>query len=265
MCACKRTQKSPLHRSQLLSLLTDWTVEFWTPLRICVLRFFELHTLVNRKSRGAVSLALCSMVSIVSHLEQLSYQQQQHHGQITHHHQVYHRQKPNSLRWSQQQQQLPSPLPSPPQEQPPQAPHARLPIPPGVQYVHVGPYVIQASQQGDVKDIDHRCVDSRTGRTLACHVYDLKTFHSKAHLLLADLEGVHPVLDVQIAGENAFVISNPTHGDLHQHLRQKRRLSETQAAPLFQQLVRLVCKAHARGIALRDIKLKKIVFEDQER
>lgn len=125
--------------------------------------------------------------------------------------------------------------------------------------------MIQASQQGDVKDIDHRCVDSRTGRTLACHVYDLKTFHSKAHLLLADLEGVHPVLDIQIAGENAFVISNPVYGDLHQYLRQKRRLSETQAAPLFQQLVRLVCKAHARGIALRDIKLKKIVFEDPER
>ena len=134
-----------------------------------------------------------------------------------------------------------------------------------MQCVRVGPYVIQASQQGDVKDTDHCCVDSRTGRTLACHVYDLKTFHSKAHLLLADLEGVHPILDVQVAGENAFVISDPTYGDLHQYLRQKRRLSETQAAPLFQQLVRLVCKAHARGIALRDIKLKKIVFEDQER
>lgn len=101
--------------------------------------------------------------------------------------------------------------------------------------------------------------------TLACQAYDLKTFHSKAHLIFAGLDGVHPMLDVQVTDENAFVISNPTYGDLHQYLRQRRRLSETQAAPLFQQLVRLVCKAHARGVALRDIKLKKIVFEDQQR
>lgn len=108
-------------------------------------------------------------------------------------------------------------------------------------------------------------MDTRSGQTLACHVYDLKTFHSKAHLFFAGLEGVHPILDVQVTSENAFVISNPTYGDLHQYLRQRRRLSETQAAPLFQQLVRLVYKAHRRGIALRDIKLKKIVFEDQQR
>ena len=55
------------------------------------------------------------------------------------------------------------------------------------------------------------------------------------------------------------------YGDLHQHLRQKQRLHETEAVLLFKQLVRLVCNAHAKGIALRDIKLKKIVFEDQRR
>lgn len=123
--------------------------------------------------------------------------------------------------------------------------------------------MVQASTAD--RELDRICVDTRTGKTLACHVYDLKTFHSKAHLFFSGLEGVHPILDAQVMGENVFVISNLTYGDLHQYLRQKKRLSETQAAPLFQQLVRLVYKAHARGIALRDIKLKKIVFEDQQR
>ena len=249
--------KGPLHRSQLLSLLTDWTIEFWTP-------FYVLNApFLFSEARGPSTvlclsldhLSFCIMVSIVSHLEQLSYQQP-HHGQAAQHH------KPNSLSWT-QQQTLPT-LPSPQQEQPPPLPPA-LTVNPGLvdtsaQFVRVGPYIIQTSPAD--KEL---CMDTRTGQTLACQVYDLKTFHSKAHLFFAGLEGVHNTLDVQVTGENAFVISNPTYGDLHQYLRQRRRLSETQAAPLFRQLVRLVYKAHARGIALRDIKLKKIVFEDQQR
>lgn len=188
------------------------------------------------------------MVSIVSHLEQLSYQQPQH-GQVAQHN------VPNSLSWTQQQHPLhilptPLPLPSP----------ALTVVNTSAQFSRIGPYVIQTTPAD--KEL---CLDTRTGKTLAYQVYDLKTFHSKAHLFFAGLEGVHPILDVQVTGENAFAISNPTYGDLHQYLRQRRRLSETQAAPLFQQLVRLVYKAHTRGIALRDIKLKKIVFEDKQR
>ncbi len=62
-----------------------------------------------------------------------------------------------------------------------------------------------------------------------------------------------------------MVISNLIYGDLHQYLRERKRLTEVQAAPLFQQIVRLVRDAHSRGIALRDIKLKKFVFEDKAR
>ena len=201
-----------------------------------------------------VDLVCCIMVSIASQLEQLSYQQPSH-GQVAQHH------KPNSLSWT--RQQIPHPtLPSPPLEQTPQFPPVAAFVSAGVadtsvQFVHVGPYVVQADKE--------LCMDTRTGQTLACQVYDLKTFHEKAHLFFSELEGVHPILDVQLTDKNAFVVRNPTYGDLHQYLRQKRRLSETQAAPLFRQLVRLVYKAHSRGIALRDIKLKKIVFEDKQR
>ena len=42
-------------------------------------------------------------------------------------------------------------------------------------------------------------------------------------------------------------------------------LTEVQAAPLFQQIVRLVRDAHSRGIALRDINLKNWVFENKSK
>ena len=235
-------------------------LNFGLPLKILPT---ELYTACVAKQRDLVlralttqDLVVCIMVSVASHLEQLSYQQQSH-GQITRHH------KPNSLSWTRQTQHH-SPLPSPPLEQPPQFPAALTGSPGSVeasaQFARVGPYVVQTTPADK-----QLCMDTRTGHTLACQVYDLKTFHEKAHLFFSGLEGVHPVLDIQVTDKNAFVISNPTYGDLHQYLRQKRRLSETQAAPLFRQLVKLVCKAHSRGVALRDIKLKKIVFEDKQR
>lgn len=191
------------------------------------------------------------MFSVASHREQPSHQQQQH-GQVAHNH------KPNSLSWTQQTPRFQS---TPSQAQtPPLPPSPRVLSGTSAQFVQVGPYVVQTSLSE--KEL---CIDARTGKTLACQVYDLKTFHTKAHLFFSGLEGVHPILDVQVTEENAFVISNPTYGDLHQYLRQKRRLSETQAAPLFRQLVQLVFRAHSKGIALRDIKLKKIVFEDKQR
>ena len=62
-----------------------------------------------------------------------------------------------------------------------------------------------------------------------------------------------------------FVIGSRTYGDLHNYLKQHKKLSEVQAAPIFRQILTLVRDAHRKNIALRDLKLKNFVFEDPER
>lgn len=111
----------------------------------------------------------------------------------------------------------------------------------------------------------HPCMDSISGEQLSCRVYDAKLFQSRADLYLAGIEGVHPVREVVMTSERAFVFSDRTYEDLHQYLRDKKKLTEVQAAPLFRQIVELVKDAHAKNIALRDIKLKKFMFVDTNR
>ena len=108
----------------------------------------------------------------------------------------------------------------------------------------------------------HPCVDSSSGEQLSCRVYDAKLFQSRTDLYLAGIQGVHPPKEIVMAGGRVFVFSEKTYEDLHQYLRDKKKLTEVQTAPLFRQIVELVRDAHAKNIALRDIKLKKFVFED---
>jgi len=100
---------------------------------------------------------------------------------------------------------------------------------------------------------------------MSCRVYEAKFFHTKAELYLANIKGIHPIKEVINYGGRVFVFSDLTRDDLHQYLRDKKKLTEVQAAPLFRQIVELVRDAHAKGVALRDIKLKKFVFEDGNR
>lgn len=88
---------------------------------------------------------------------------------------------------------------------------------------------------------------------------------SKADLLLTDCDGIQPLCNVCRLEDKVFLISEKTHGDLHNFLKGKKRLLEVEAAPLFQQIVHLVAAAHSKNLALRDLKLKKFVFVDSER
>ena len=109
-------------------------------------------------------------------------------------------------------------------------------------------------------------LDRSTGEQLSCRVYDLKSFHTRMFLFsTGHMKGVHPIQEVLQSETRAYVFSDLTYGDLHHYLREKKKLSEVEAAPLFQQIVELVKEAHSRGIALRDIKLKKFIFEDESR
>ncbi|XP_037939930.1 tribbles [Teleopsis dalmanni] len=53
--------------------------------------------------------------------------------------------------------------------------------------------------------------------------------------------------------------------DLHTYIRNKRRLSETEARLLFHQICQTVLLCHRNGVILRDLKLKRFYFIDEEK
>lgn len=54
-------------------------------------------------------------------------------------------------------------------------------------------------------------------------------------------------------------------GDLHSYVRVRKRLREPEAKRLFRQMCEVVKRCHEEGIVLRDLKLRKFVFADEER
>jgi tribbles-like protein len=137
-----------------------------------------------------------------------------------------------------------------------------LPFPPGSQLLSLGYYVVNVG----AKDVDHHpCFEQRSGQTLNCKVYSLKEFQHLAPLMYRDIEGVHKVLDVTKLEDQVYVFSTQPYGDLHNFLKQHRKLREGLAASIFRQIVLLVQDAHRKNVVLRDLKLKKFVFEDPEK
>lgn len=135
-------------------------------------------------------------------------------------------------------------------------------FPPGSHLLSLGQYLVNLSVcDGNF----HSCMNNFTGDHLSCQVFDLGTFQSKAPLFFSECEGVCRPRDVHVVDKKVFVITKRTYGDLHNYLKRRKKLSEAQAAPLFLQIVSLVKDAHRKNITLRDLKLKKFVFEDSDR
>lgn len=148
-----------------------------------------------------------------------------------------------------------SPDPSPPL--PP------FPYPADNEVLSLGHYLV---------DLNHRegehylTLDLRTQQRLHCKIYPANTFHSLAPLVFSEIDGVHRVQDVTTLDDQVYVFSmRPAGGDLHNYLKQRRRLREGQAAVIFKQIVQLVADAHSKRVVLRDLKLKKFIFEDEEK
>lgn len=201
---------------------------------VCVWCFRWWCVLVKKIS---ALLPPCSMYTLASHLQQLT--------------------------WEKEKQQISNEASGSNLTTPPASPQHANPEP----VVSVGRYVIPANCLEAGEPLSTLCLDSATGKHLSCRTYDLKFFQSKTALFSAGtgIKGVHPTREVLLGRNRVLVVSSMIYGDLHQYLRERKRLTEVQAAPLFQQIVQLVRDAHTKGIALRDIKLKKFVFEDESR
>ena len=140
--------------------------------------------------------------------------------------------------------------------------HVGTPFPAGSQLLSLGQYLVDmTASESDL----HPAFHLSSEQLVQCKVYPLQTFQLRAPLVYRGIEGVHRVLDATRHGEKVFVFSPKPFGDLHNYLKQRRKLKEGVAARLFQQIVLLVRDAHRKNVVLRDLKLKKFVFEDQEK
>ena len=78
-------------------------------------------------------------------------------------------------------------------------------------------------------------------------------------------ENVNEIEEIILGETQAYVFFPQSYGDLHSYVRTKRKLRENEAAHLFGQIVAAVAHCHSNGVVLRDLKLRKFNFKDEEK
>ncbi|CAO1306029.1 unnamed protein product [Diamesa serratosioi] len=112
----------------------------------------------------------------------------------------------------------------------------------------------------------YKCVDITTQKMLVCKVVNNPcTNLLTAHFRLDGHQNVNFLEKVIQSTNQSYLFFEPSQGDLHSHVRVRKRLRENEARNLFRQMCEVVKSCHAEGIVLRDLKLRKFVFADVER
>jgi tribbles-like protein len=86
-----------------------------------------------------------------------------------------------------------------------------------------------------------------------------------AHYRLDDHQHINSIQEIVVGEEFMYLVFPRSHGDLHSHVRQKKRLREQEARRLFRQMAETVRACHDAGVVLRDLKLRKFVFSNSNR
>ncbi|XP_061486836.1 tribbles homolog 3 isoform X2 [Rhineura floridana] len=128
----------------------------------------------------------------------------------------------------------------------------------------IGPYILLEASDGGCC---YRAVHRHTEAEYTCKVYPAKSYPEvlAPYAALPCHPNVARVADVIVGDQNVYVFLQPGRDDMHNHVRQRKRLPEREAAALFRQMAEAVTHCHQHGIVLRDLKLRKFVFADRER
>ena len=113
----------------------------------------------------------------------------------------------------------------------------------------------------------HRAVDVDTRREYSCRIISQSKYREfvAPYFEIEEHENLNKIVEVLLGEDQAYVIFEPCFGDLHSHVRSKRRLKEQECCRLFKQIVETVAHCHDNGVILRDLKLRKFSFKDRER
>lgn len=111
-----------------------------------------------------------------------------------------------------------------------------------------------------------RCVNVHTQEELVCKVVGREAGGLlSAHYRVDSHPHINSLHEVLLGERFLYLVFPPAHGDLHSHVRLRKRLREPEARRLFRQIAETVRACHDQGIVLRDLKLRKFVFADSQR
>lgn len=94
----------------------------------------------------------------------------------------------------------------------------------------------------------------------------LQSMNKNSHLTFEQLaykNHIHFFRDVISLDRSAIVLYPNYTTNLHQYITEKHRLHENESRNLFSQIVRAVQLCHGVGLIVRDLKLRKIIFNEQ--
>lgn len=113
----------------------------------------------------------------------------------------------------------------------------------------------------------YKTIDTTNNKEFCCKIVPTKNYHEFlcGHLRMDGHSGINRVVEVLVGKSQTFILFNPSFGDLHSYVRNKKRLRESEAIHLFHQIVAIVSDCHLNGIILRDLKLRKFIFTNKER
>lgn len=113
----------------------------------------------------------------------------------------------------------------------------------------------------------HCAVDVDSRREYSCRVLGLDKYREfiLPYFQIEQHKNINKIVEILQGESHAYVIFEPSYGDLHSYVRSKRKLKEDDACRLFKQIVQTVSHCHQNGVVLRDLKLRKFVFQNKER
>ncbi|CAD7085685.1 unnamed protein product [Hermetia illucens] len=107
------------------------------------------------------------------------------------------------------------------------------------------------------------CKDIKAKKRIMCRVFRSSCSDIvEAHFRLSSHPFINKLHGVIRRGDKTFVFSPMPYDDLLSYVRRTKTLSEQHARYLFRQICLIVKSCHENGIVLRDLKMRKFVFND---
>ncbi|XP_023694906.1 tribbles homolog 2-like isoform X1 [Paramormyrops kingsleyae] len=128
----------------------------------------------------------------------------------------------------------------------------------------IGKYLLLEPLDGDRA---FRAAHLHSGEELVCKVFDIARYRESlaAYFCLSAHKNLNQIMEIILGDTLAYVFFEKSHGDMHSFVRTCKRLREDEAARLFYQIVSAVAHCHDNGLVLRDLKLRKFVFTNEDR
>ncbi|KAL8558234.1 hypothetical protein ACOMHN_040933 [Nucella lapillus] len=137
----------------------------------------------------------------------------------------------------------------------------------GEECLKLGNYVLYRQDDKLKLETVYQAIDTTTCEQFTCKVFPAKGYRDtlSAYWQADDHEHIASSSQIVVGETKAYVFFPRTYGDLHSYVREKKRLQESEARRLFRQIVSAICHCHDNGVVLRDLKLRKFVFQDEAR